>query len=65
MEQRSPGEIVEVVHDDGHEEIEHEEAAEEDEGDEEGEGDVGAAGLVRLQQLAYATSHPQPVGDDI
>jgi hypothetical protein len=46
-----PGEIVEVVHDDGHEEIEHEEAAEEDEGDEEGEGDVRAAGLVRLQQL--------------
>jgi hypothetical protein len=47
-----PSEIVKVVHDDGHEEIEHEKAAEEDEGDEEGEGDVGAAGLVRLQQLA-------------
>ena len=52
-----PGEIVKVVHDDGHKEIEHEEAAEEDEGDEEGEGDVGAAGLVRLQQLPYIGAH--------
>ena len=34
------GEVVEVVHDDGHEQVEHEEAAEEDEGDEEGVGEV-------------------------
>ena len=54
---KRPGEIVKVVHDDGHKEIEHEEAAEEDEGDEEGEGDVGAAGLVRLQQLPYIGAH--------
>ena len=35
-----PGQVVEVVHDDGHEEVEHDEAAEEDEGDEEGVGEV-------------------------
>ena len=29
-----PGQVVEVVHDDGHEQVEHDEAAEEDEGDE-------------------------------
>ena len=45
------GEVVEVVHDDGHEQVEHEEAAEEDEGDKEEVGDVAAAGLARLQQL--------------
>ena len=46
-----PGEVVEVVHDDGHEEVEHEEAAEEDKGDEEEVGDVAAAELAGLQQL--------------
>ena len=45
------GEVVEVVHDDGHEEVEHEEAAEEDEGDEEEVCDVAAAELAGLQQL--------------
>ena len=47
-----PGEVVEVVHDDSDEEIEHEEAAEEDKGDEEEIGDVAAAHLAGLQQLA-------------
>ena len=52
------GEVVEVVHDDGHEEVEHEEAAEEDEGDEEGVGEVGAAGLVRVHDLARGGVEP-------
>ena len=47
-----PREVVKVVHDDSHEEIEHEEAAQEDKGDEEEVGDVAAAHLARLQQLA-------------
>ena len=38
-----PGEVVEVVHDDGHEQVEHDEGAEEDEGDEVDVGQVGAA----------------------
>ena len=46
-----PGQVVEVVHDDGHEQVEHQEAAEEDEGDEEGVGEVGAAGFARVQDL--------------
>ena len=46
-----PGEVVKVVHDDGHEQVEHEEAAEEDEGDKEEVGDVAAAGLAGLQQF--------------
>ena len=46
-----PGQVVEVVHDDGHEQVEHQEAAEEDEGDEEGVGEVGAAGFTRVQDL--------------
>ena len=47
-----PREVVKVVHDDSHEEIEHEEAAQEDKGDEEEVGDVAAAHLARLQELA-------------
>ena len=46
------GQIVEVVHNDSYEEIEHEEAAEEDEGDEEEVCDVTAAHLARLEELA-------------
>ena len=46
-----PSEVVKVVHDDSHEEIEHEEGAEEHKGHKEEEGDVGAAGLPRLQHL--------------
>ena len=34
------GEVVEVVHDDSHEQVEHQEAAEEDEGDKEGISEV-------------------------
>ena len=45
------GEVVEVVHDDSHEQVEHQEAAEEDKGDKEEVGDVAAAHLVWLQQL--------------
>ncbi len=35
---RVSGQVVEVVHDDGHEQVEHQEGAEEDEGDEVGVG---------------------------
>ena len=38
---RVPSQIVEVVHDDGDEEIEHDEGAEEDEGDKVQVGHVG------------------------
>ena len=47
-----PGQVVEVVHDDGHEQVEHDEAAEEDEGDEVYIGDIRATGLVRVYQEA-------------
>ena len=47
-----PGQVVEVVHDDGHEQVEHDEAAEEDEGDEVNVGDIRATGLVRVYQLS-------------
>ena len=46
------GEVVEVVHDDGHEQVEHEEAAEEDKGDKEEVGDVAATGLIRVQKFS-------------
>ncbi len=49
-----PCQVIEVVHDDGHEQIEHDEAAEEDEGDKVDVRHVRAARLVRVQQLAYA-----------
>ena len=39
------GEVVEVVHDDGDEEVEHKEGAHHEEADEEGVGHVGAAAL--------------------
>ena len=45
--------IIEVIHDDCHEQVEHEEAAEEDKSDEEKVGDVAATGLSRLQKLAF------------
>lgn len=47
---RIAGEVIEVVHDDGDEEIQHEERAEEDEGDEVDVGDIGAA-IVRFLRL--------------
>ena len=46
-----PGQVIKVVHDDGHEQVQHEEAAEEDKGDKEEVSDVAAAGLVRLEEL--------------
>ena len=49
---RISGQVVEVVHDDGHEQVEHEEGAEEDEGDEIGIGEHGAAGLEGVDDLS-------------
>ena len=49
---RKPGEIVEIVHDDGDEEVDHDEGAEEDEGDEVDVGHVGAAALLGVDQLS-------------
>ena len=48
-----PGQVIKVVHDDGHKEIEHEEGAEEDECDEVGVGEGGTAhfGLVLAGRL--------------
>lgn len=43
QDRRVAGEIIEVVHDDGDEEVQHEERAEEDERHEVDVGDVGAA----------------------
>ena len=47
-----PGQIVEVVHDDCDEEVDHDEGAEEDEGDEVDVGHVGATALLRVDQLS-------------
>ena len=47
-----PREVVEVVHDDGHKQVQHDEGAEEDEGHEVDVRDVRAAGLVRVEQAA-------------
>ena len=41
-----PCEVVEAVHDDGDDDVEHDEGAEEDEGDEVGDGEVVAARLL-------------------
>ena len=46
----APCEVVKVVHDDGNEEVQHDESAEEDEGDKVDVGAVGPAGLFRIQQ---------------
>ena len=47
-----PGEVVEAVHDDGDDDVEHDEGAEEDEADEVGDGQVVAARLLgRVGQL--------------
>ena len=47
-----PREVVEVVHDDGHKQVQHDEGAEEDEGHEVDVRDVRAAGLVRVEEAA-------------
>ena len=44
--------VIEVVHDDSHEKIEHEEGTEEDEGDKVKIGDVRTAGFVGGQGFA-------------
>ena len=44
------GEVVEVVHDDGHEQVEHEEGAENEEGDEVNVGEVSSTTLSGLVQ---------------
>lgn len=48
QDRRVPRKVIEVVHDDGDEEIQHEERAEENERHEVGVGDVGAAALRLL-----------------
>lgn len=45
-----PRKVVEVVHNDGHEQVQHDEGAEEDEGHEVDVRDVRAAGLVRVEE---------------
>ena len=50
MNASPPCEVVKVVHDDGDEEVQHDECAEEDEGDKVDVGAVGAASLFRIQQ---------------
>ena len=47
-----PGEIVKVVHDNGYEQVEHEEAAEEDKGDKEEVCNVAATGLIWFQKFS-------------
>ena len=47
-----PGQVVEVVHDDGHEQVDHDEAAEENEGDEVEVGGVAATGLLRVEKFS-------------
>ena len=46
-----PGQVVEVVHDDGHEQVDHDEAAEENEGDEVEVGGVAATGLLWVEKF--------------
>ena len=50
---RVPGQVVEVVHDDGYEQVEHDEGAQEDEGHEVDVGQVGAAVLLGVDQFSY------------
>lgn len=64
QDRRVPREIIEVVHDDGDEEIQHEKRAEEDERHEVSVGDVGAAtarliliGLRVAGSALYAGQH--------
>ena len=47
-----PGKVVEVVHDNSHEEIQHDEGTEEDEGDKVEVGHVGATVLAGIYQLS-------------
>ena len=54
------GQVVEVVHDDGHEEVEDEEGTEDEEADEVNVGKVGAApglgsSIVRLEIEIFLT----------
>ena len=48
-----PRQVVKVVHDDSHEEVEHDEGAEEDEGDKIDECQRRAAVLVRVDWQAW------------
>ena len=55
-----PRQVVEVVHDDGHEEVEDKEGAEDEEADEVNVGKVGAApglgsSIVRLEKEMFLT----------
>lgn len=58
QDRRVAGEVVEVVHDDGDEEIQHEERAEEDEGHEVDVGDIGAATLRVLLLVGLGVAVP-------
>ena len=49
---RVSGQVVKVVHDDGDEQVEHQEGAEKDEGDEVGVGKGRSASLERVNDLA-------------
>ena len=49
---RVSSQVVEVVHDDGHEQVEHQKRAEEDERDEVGVGEGRAAGLEGVDNFA-------------
>ena len=61
-----PREVVEVVHDDGNEEVEHKEGANHEEADEEGIGHVGAAAL-RLASVIrhWVTNSPLTEIDNV
>lgn len=71
QDRRVPREIIEVVHDDGDKEIQHEKRADEDEGHEVSVGDVGAAIFRLLRSLVglriagtalYAIQHDVRLG---
>ena len=49
-----PGKVVKVVHDDGDEQVEHNEGAEKNERDKVDVGNIRAASLVGVEQLAVA-----------
>ncbi len=51
QDRRISCQVVEVVHDDGDEQVEHEKGAEENEGDEVGVGEHRTAGLERVDDL--------------
>ena len=55
--------VVKVVHNHSHEQIEHEEATEKDEGDKVSVGEVGAASFLRVENFPIKNDSPRPGGD--